>query len=377
MVARIRGVMVAAALVTALTGKVHAQLSTILDPSIRSAAMGGACSAVTWGDITNDWANPALLGYRSGVRYEWGTTQLLPGFASDIHFITNRVVLGYGGIGLVSAGEPFDVGGSKVDYGRSEATDEQGNFIGTFDSYEKTRSWGVGVSLSRGVGALIGDAALPSLLRVFDVAVGYNQKKVEASLFPPTVDEVTTGKDVGVLARFSPRVVPLSVSYGYSIINADDATHTLGFGLARTSSIFPAVPNLRTYRNGVAARGVGNIPGIPKRMLGGLLDASLSLGAALDWEKLQDGNDAASAYHLQQMGFELEALRAIAIRVGQSKNLAGVFTSYGFGLGLDWHGVVGARYDYAIYSQPYNQPDLHRQGVSAFVDPVNLIRGTP
>ena len=45
-----------------------------IDASIRSAGMGGACNAVFWGADPNDWANPALLGYHSGLRYSWGKT---------------------------------------------------------------------------------------------------------------------------------------------------------------------------------------------------------------------------------------------------------------------------------------------------------------
>ena len=39
-----------------------------IDLSIRSAAMGGASNAMSWGDL-NYWGNPALLGYAQGVRY--------------------------------------------------------------------------------------------------------------------------------------------------------------------------------------------------------------------------------------------------------------------------------------------------------------------
>jgi hypothetical protein len=365
MVAPIRRLALATSVVLALmTGQAHAQFSMLLDPSIRSAAMGGACNAVTWGDITNDWANPALLGCRSGVRYEWGTTQLLPDFSFDAHFITNRMVLGYGGIGFISAGEPVNLGGSKVHFAPFDITDDQGNVFTVPESYEEVRTWGVGVSLSRSVGALIGHGALPSVLRMFDVAAGYNQKKIETNV-GGSVYQMTTGRDVGVLVQFSPSMVPLNVSYGYAITNADDATYTILLG--------SAIPNPRIYRSGIAVRTVGTIPGLPKSMLGGLLGASVSLGAAFDWEKHQSGDDTAGASHVQRMGFELEALRAISIRVGRVEDGV-VGTTYGFGVGLDWQGLVGARYDFAIYPEAPGYRDLHRQGVSAYVDPVAVVR---
>ena len=63
---------------------VAAQQSTIvsqaaaLDPSIQTAAMGGASVAVFWLDEPNEWGNPATLGSVHGVRYAHGETSLTP-----------------------------------------------------------------------------------------------------------------------------------------------------------------------------------------------------------------------------------------------------------------------------------------------------------
>src|SRR5437016_1649618 len=46
-----------------------------LDPSIRAAGAGGASNAVFWGGDPDIWANPALLGYARGLRYDQGRTQ--------------------------------------------------------------------------------------------------------------------------------------------------------------------------------------------------------------------------------------------------------------------------------------------------------------
>jgi len=51
-----------------------------IDPSTRSAGMAGAASAVYWGTDPNYWANPALLGYASGIRYEEATADYDIGF---------------------------------------------------------------------------------------------------------------------------------------------------------------------------------------------------------------------------------------------------------------------------------------------------------
>src|SRR5262249_37494468 len=49
-----------------------------LDPSIRSAGMGAAASAVFWGGDVDDWANPALLAAQRGARYQLGKALLTP-----------------------------------------------------------------------------------------------------------------------------------------------------------------------------------------------------------------------------------------------------------------------------------------------------------
>src|SRR5580765_21835 len=113
---------------------------TVLDPSIRSGGMGGASNAVFWDDVTNDWANPALLGYRHGVRYEYGRTHLIPELVPNITFTTRKLVAGDAGIGFVNAGEPLENVGDLVL--------AQGSGGGS----ERIQTWGVGASLSRGIG---------------------------------------------------------------------------------------------------------------------------------------------------------------------------------------------------------------------------------
>ncbi len=79
-----------------------------IDPSVRSVAMGGATTAVFWGDGVNHWANPALLGTVSGVRFDASDVSLLPEVFPGFKFRTRRLTVGYGGLGVALAGEPFD-----------------------------------------------------------------------------------------------------------------------------------------------------------------------------------------------------------------------------------------------------------------------------
>ena len=122
--------------------------SLLLDPSVRSSAMGHSSNAVFWGIGSNYWSNPALLAYRRGVEYEWGRTQLVPQIADDVFFTSKRLTLGYWGVGFLVAGKPISsVGGLRLDYGVSIATDVDGNELGRFRSYEDTQAFAIGANL--------------------------------------------------------------------------------------------------------------------------------------------------------------------------------------------------------------------------------------
>ena len=94
--------MLALALTALIVLSAHAQgtgRSMNIDLSVRSAGMGGASNALSWGDL-NHWGNPALLGYAQGLRYVHTHTQLVPGLASNVFLNSNVVQAGGGGVGV-------------------------------------------------------------------------------------------------------------------------------------------------------------------------------------------------------------------------------------------------------------------------------------
>ncbi len=186
-------------------------ISLSIDPSIRSAGIGYATTSVFWGDDPNYWANPALLGYHKGIRYEWSNTQLVPDLADDVFFEENRMTFGAWGVGVAISGKPY-----RLDYGESEATDSQGVSLGTFNSYEEIDSWGIGISvleLSENVARLF-VPEVPSLKRYGDISVGHMEKDIVINLAPAFVlsDQGAAGtgevqaitKDFGVHVRATP-----------------------------------------------------------------------------------------------------------------------------------------------------------------------------
>ncbi|HEY6867414.1 MAG TPA: hypothetical protein VI792_09160, partial [Candidatus Eisenbacteria bacterium] len=216
-----------------------------IDPSIRSAGMGGASAAVFWGVDPNHWANPALLGTASGIRYEEGVTDDELG-----RFLTQRTTLGYGGIGFASAGQPFDaIGGTDLDFQ---------NILGTgLNSSHHVRSWAAGASLgglSASLARMRGREAW-AFTRHVDLALGYSENSVEEVISGGDPGPVTSGrvvvKDWGMLVRGAAPVRlgaaasgRLEGAYAFSAQNFTDATFEDPVG-ART-------PVGQDFRNGVA-----------------------------------------------------------------------------------------------------------------------------
>jgi hypothetical protein len=355
--------------------------------------MGGGGSAVFWGGDPNYWANPALLGYEHGVRYDWGRTQLVPGLASDVRFQTNRFEVGYGGIGVSVAGKPVSsLGGIDLDYGSSQSTDEGGNSTGTFDSFEKTRSWGAGISLSQAVSsitALAGHGA-PSFTRFADVAFGYTEKEVEIQLAPSSQSGVASArpKDWGVLARIGTSFPPgredaplrVDASYGHSVINYnDDAIFTF-------VNEDQASPPTRTKRDGLAFRAAYALPSSWKGSHGASgwflegLDPLISLGWASDDDRNSAGGTSSGRFDVHHWGIEATFANVLSFRTGHYLDRLGDIDggTWGWGIGIPLGRYGAARYDEATMPQANSSglPNIHRRGLSVFVDPWAIAQHT-
>ena len=188
--------------------------STSIPASVEAAGMGQSGTALFWLEDATDWANPALLSTRRGIRYAYGKTRLVPDLASGVYFDTRRVTVGGWGVGVDLAGKPASgIGRDRLDYGKSVATDADGNPIGEFTSWELIRSFGVGVAVVQtleSLGALAGLHGNP-VSRFADISLGHTRKHVEVNLAPAFVslnglaaDGRVVEKDRGLLVRLTP-----------------------------------------------------------------------------------------------------------------------------------------------------------------------------
>ncbi|HEY3215261.1 MAG TPA: hypothetical protein VGK93_02085 [Candidatus Eisenbacteria bacterium] len=358
-----------------------------LDPSIRAAGMAGASNAVFWGDDANQWANPALVAYHRGLRYEWGKTRLLPTLASDVFFRSELLKLGGGGLAIWTAGLPrADLGRLDLDYGENEATDPSGNWIGTFRSFERIDSWGWALSVAQLTEsfARLAGKRLMSWSRYGDVSFGMSEKDLLMNL-DPFLRAATTARDLGLLVRATPLRISLSprglavpvradVAYGWSVLSFNDATVALGQ---------PPPPVSRHRRHGVATHVALGWPetlmqGFADRGLAWLahgFDPLLSIGLASDRAEISAA-DAEPSYRTTGTGWEFTVANVFSWRTGSYEDRAGniVDDTAGWSLGLHLGDFAGFRFDRALFPEALDSglPDVTRKGFSAFLDPVSL-----
>lgn len=363
-----------------------------IDLSIRSAAMGGASNAMSWGDL-NYWGNPALLGYAQGVRYVHTHTQLVPGLASDVFLNSNVLELGGGGAGLVLSGKPAGGGGVRLDYGQSEGRDENGNSTGTFRSWERVRSIGAGISVARALESVLrlSHGRDIDLSRYADVSFGGNLKHVTIVLGPSsalsTGQGSTDARDWGFHARVTPYdgfrgegkpPIRLDVAYGKSVLSYNDDA------IVSFTSVGESSPVTRHHRHGSAGRiDAGRWPWEPRSIHGKLkreliagLTPLFSVAGSADVDDI--GALHEFGYHTEGSGAEVTIANVFTYRRGHYEDLEGHIDgdTWGWGVALPVGALGGARYDDAHIPQARGSgaDNVHRSQVTVWVDPIGIWR---
>ncbi len=421
--ARVAGLSVIGAILVGAAGAAFAvsgagAILLEFDTSARSAGMGSATTANFWAEDANVWANPALLGYHKGIRYQNFHTQLVPGLADGIFLDSDRMTFGAYGVGLSLSCWPFvREAGDYLDMGEQIATDESGNVIGTYHAWMKSDSWSAGVSLAQVCDALLGHDPRQGqgLARHGDVAVGYTQKRYRDELAPDEVLQdgrggsgAATMKDLGLLLRATPynsidtaghesspgrAFAPLGglrldLSYGWSDLNYNDA-------LIVHVDADQADPAPRMRRRGLAVRGALGLPPVLRQSLEGaglgLLAESLTplLSYSLSWDHVTPWirwNETLERYefaaepdedeHEFLRGHELVVANILYLRGGHVEHRAGdiVASTRGWGLGFRLADIAGFRYDHADVPQARGLPEVEREGYTLFVDGIALWR---
>ena len=390
--------------VAAMFDEAAAQISSVqsllVGPSIRASGMGRSSAAVFWGGDADYWANPALLGYHDGLRFEHGKTQLVPDLADDVYFRSDRFTLARWGIGI-TATAPF--GRNRLDYGETMAIDEQGHNLGTFTSYEEYDDFGIGVSFARASESLLrrADPSFPELSRYGDIALGVSHQDVHVDFAPswatpdgnPAAGNVTV-RDFGVLLRFTPfnsiggsslfadfddmfgpvGGMRLDLAYAQSKQNYREETITYS-GFDQTD------PVAATTRNAISLHVETGFPyelGARMKSSGhGWLVGALTPLISVGWsrEKIED-NVFPDAEPIRNWGAELVLAQIVHLRTGRIKDVNGdiIDSTWGWGLGFEIDGLVGFRYDRATVPQARELDTVDRNGFTVVVHPLEIFQ---
>jgi len=277
--------------------------SLLIAPGARADGMGRAFVAVS-NDANMMWWNVAGLAFVQGHDAALTYTKLVPDLADDVNFSYISYVQKIEGLG--------GIGGSfgYLSYGQSEATDVDGNVIGTFTSNEIAPSIAYGTDLIPNMGFGVG----LKLVRV-DLAPG------NLTLDQRAGKGTTFAADFGWLYKIPKWKASLGATLsniGPDIAYIDqDQSDPLGRNVKVGAAYSPIETNV--HRVLIAADATRYL--LPGRTL------------AIDqWDA----------------GLEYEFNRLLALRAGYISDPIGTVTDFTYGFGVAYHGF---RLDYANVPQ--------------------------
>lgn len=346
------------------------------ETSIRSSGMGGATTAVSWGE-PGVWGNPAALASTRGISWLEGNTRLVPELDGNTRFKSRRFLLGGAGVGVSLMGAPVEgLGRSRLEFTGSLGTDPFGNPTGSYEAHEQVDAWGVGISPLQLVDAVRGlrDPGAKPVSRDFNVSLGYEHKRTEV-LLAPGVRAEAANFDWGVQTRRAVlhgdadgRTPSVDLSAGYAVLNADQDSR---FHFPGSSA---PVPSARMERMGFAV--VAVLPfasgGGPWSWWLGTVPRAVQLGLAYDREHVTASGSSLSQ-DVDHVGLEASLLEILALRLGYVNDPEGNIDDFSYGVGV--HAPIGpwgsVGYDWASdpVSKDSGLASTKRHGFAAWIHP--------
>ena len=278
-------------------------ISTLFAPGARADGMGRAFTAVS-NDANSIWWNPGGLAFLRGHDLSMTYSQLVPGLANDVNWSYPTYAQHVEGWGGLAASVSY------LSYGKSDATNENGDVIGQFTSYEVVPAIAYGTELADNLG--FGVALKLIRVDLAPAAVTLDQKNGRGTTF---------AADIGGMVKIPKAKVALGAALsnlGPDISYIDvDQSDPLGRNI-RVGAAYTPFEN-DVHRVLVAADASRFL--IPGRVL---------------------------AVDVWNVGAEYEFNHLIALRGGYISDPIGDITDFTFGLGLNYRGV---RFDYASVPQ--------------------------
>jgi hypothetical protein len=300
-------------------------ISLTISPSVRGEGMGGLYAAQAQ-DYSSRWGNPALLAFVNKSTVGLMYSKLVPDLADDVFYFYGGWVWPTKSIGTLQLDMTY------LSYGQSEATDSDGNPIGTFSSYEFSPAVGLGFQFLPNFG--------------LGVAVKYVRVDLAPTAIVQRIDPQGSGSGTGGSWAFD-----LGGQFRWQKLSIGGVAANLGPDISFIDAD-QSDPMPRTSRLGAMYDVYGSEVGEVR--FGAEWERSLVAGAADgNFDQMSDLFDF-SVYHL---GTEFVYNRIFAVRAGYVHDRDGDIKSATGGFGFTW---ANAGFEYANAPQASGLDRVHR-----------------
>jgi hypothetical protein len=202
-----------------------------INPSAADYAFGNNSGAANiWNtNPLSVWSNPAKLGYHKNFSFGYSHDPWFDKVFDDMYHISSYMSYGFSGIGVLfpvySARNRF---GTVMSYGERAYTDEEGNIIGTYETYDAVSTFALGVNTVEFLSNIYGGDLFNKILPYGELSFGASYDYIDtfmgsedvASTSIDPIPETDTGHrlNYGLIGRVSPINTKLK---GVDFINLD------------------------------------------------------------------------------------------------------------------------------------------------------------
>ncbi|MCD4651375.1 MAG: hypothetical protein K8S56_06270 [Candidatus Cloacimonetes bacterium] len=341
-----------------------------INPSATSVSFGNQSgTADIWNRNPLDvWSNPAKLGYHKGISFGYSNDKWfddVPGI-DDITIKSSYVSYGWNGIGImVPMMNSFVNFGTTLDYGEQEQTNENGEDLGTFNSFESCSEFAVGINILEFI-EYKNKGNLPDDLSAFrgiaELSLGYNYSYIYSDLEPTYIVEshktnYQIGKShfhgFGMIQSFSPLYGSdiKQIKLGFTV-----GVYWLNYTRTNISHIKARLADPVPYGTRTAISGkvsvdmaeylkIMNLNSDTIESITSFSKKLFSFYASYDREKL--GNNA----HDFGYGYEVAFFDIISLRQGKYTDKDGRIegNTKGYGINLRYKDIVHLQYNYVEF----------------------------
>ena len=334
---------------------------TLINPSATDVAFGlKSGTANIWNTSPlSVWSNPAKLGYHNGFAYGYSHDPWFENVFSDMYHQSSYISYGWNGIGiLLPAPSAKSRWGTIMSFGELEWTDEFGNVIGTFESYDACSKFAFGINSLEFVSNFISNKNIRSLQCYGELSVGFNYDMTHSELIPEgtsfipdslsaTADAHSSG--IGLIGRISP-LNEMNVLGGFCTLDITGGLYYLNHSKEKITYIND--PDFLPWGTYSAFSGKISI----KKDI--LLSKNAQSGSANFTDNLfsfyysqdnaQYGEKSDNNPSIWSYGYEVTLLDIFSIRNGHYKDEVGEVEgdTHGIGLNLNYRDIIQLQFNH-------------------------------